>query len=149
MMSDDHPPQNDAVRFRDSVLTKLTVFVALVVILSATVMNWIGYRFARQSLTNQIHERLDTVAHYREAQLNAYVAEQKSRAALVGSRTRLRKYLIDRLNNPGSEPGSLDGTTKTSRDAQQSTWFSRFLADCITRGSTPTRASAWPCVAAS
>jgi len=147
-MSDDHPPQNDVVRFKDSVLTKLTVFVALVVILSAMVMDWIGYRFARQSLTNQIHERLDTVAHYREAQLNAYVAEQKSRAALIGSRTRLRKYLVDRLNNPAvcrvfwTAQRSYCATRNTAPD------FRDLLADCITRGSTP-RASAWPCVAAS
>ncbi len=111
--------QDDTSRVRFSILTKLTLFVALIVIVSVTATNLIGFRFTRESLTSQIHERLHTVAHDREQRLKAYVNQQKERIALVGSRTRLRKYLADRLLKPDESGDFLAGTQRILKDAKR------------------------------
>ncbi len=108
-----------SVRF--SLLKKLALFVAAVVICTATLANYIGFRFARESLTTQIHQRLSTVAHDREQRLIAYLNQQKERAELVASRTRLRKYLADRLQDPETTPDFLAGTTRILEDARINT----------------------------
>ena len=108
-----------SVRF--SLLQKLALFVAAVVICTATLANYIGFRFARQSLATQIQQRLSTVAHDREERLIAYLNHQKERARLVASRTRLRRYLADRLSDPDSATGFLAGTANILNDARANT----------------------------
>ena len=85
---------------------------------------------SRESLTDQIQQRLSTVAYDREQRLIAYLNHQKERAELVASRTRLRTYLADRLENPGAAPGFLTGTTRILNDARANT--SEFQAILIT-----------------
>lgn len=109
----------EPVRF--SLLKKLALFVAVVVICTATLVNFVGFRFARQSLTTQIQQRLATVAHDREQRLISYLAHQKERARLVASRTRLRRYLADRLAAPDAETDFLPGTIKILNDARSNT----------------------------
>ncbi|MGB7342805.1 MAG: response regulator [Pirellulaceae bacterium] len=106
---------------RFSLLTKLAIFVAIVVITTATITNWIGFQFARRSLTTQIQQRLSTLAHDRERRLISYTTEQKNLAELIGSRTRLRKYLADFMD--GSEPEATfrSGAERILRDAVAST----------------------------
>lgn len=112
-----------------SIRTKLFLLVTSVGLISTIVMSWIGFRFARQSLTSQIHQRLETVAYDRAAQLTAYVRQQKERVALVASRTRLRRYLAERLEGKPLEE-FLEGSSRIIRDAESST--DEFLAIWIT-----------------
>ena len=48
-----------------SIFLKLAALVAFVVILTATIVSWVGFRFAKNSLSDEIHTRLDTLAHDR------------------------------------------------------------------------------------
>lgn len=116
--------------FQPSIRRKIYLFAAVVVLISTSVMSWIAFRFARQSLTTQIHVRLETVAHDREAQIMSYVRQQKERVALVASRTRLRRYLRDRINDTLSADNFLIGTSSILRDAKRST--AEFRAISIT-----------------
>lgn len=87
-----------------SIRTKLTIFVACVAILSASVTNWALYNWTYQSLTRQIHGQLGTLAHEREMRLKAYLSQQGERLALVASRTRLRSLLETRLDQALGTP---------------------------------------------
>ena len=113
-----------------NLLKKLALFVAIVVILTATIANWMGYRFARDSLTTQIHLRLETAAYDREQRLDAYVKQQKERALLVASRTRLRRYLAEHLDGIEPVDSFRAGVERILGDAQAST--DEFLAISIT-----------------
>jgi len=117
MSANEQKPQSTT---RFSILTKLALFVATVVVLSVSVANFVGFRFAKEGLTKQIHQQLFILAHNRERRLDAYVSQQKERAMLVASRTRLRRYLQDRLNGP--EPVDfLIGSKRILADAKTST----------------------------
>lgn len=107
------------VRF--SLLSKLALFVGVVVIFTATLTNWLGFRFAQESLTAQIQQRLATVAHDREQRLMAYVHQQHERAWLIANRTRLRKYLADHIDDPTSDGDFLVGTKRILEDAKRGT----------------------------
>ncbi len=114
-----------------SIFLKLAAFVAFVVILTATIMSWVGFRFAKNSLSDEIHTRLDTLAHDRDEHLRSYVSQQKERAALVASRTRLRAQLMDRLDPTTPEPKDfLDSTRRILIDANDT--LSDFLAIWVT-----------------
>ncbi len=105
---------------RFSLRTKLSIFVAIAVIMTATVANWIGFQVARRSLTTQIQLRLSTLAHDRERRLTAYATEHKRHAVLLSSRTRLRRYIVDRLDGKESEESFRVGAEKILRDAAAS-----------------------------
>jgi len=118
-------------QIRRSIFLKLATFVAFVVILTATIVSWVGFRFAKKSLNDEIHTRLDTLAHDREERLRSYVSQQKERAALVASRTRLRAQLLDRLDNTTPVPtGFIEGTRQILIDANETT--ADFLAIWVT-----------------
>ena len=106
---------------KSSILVKLALFVAVVIILSASAVSWTGYQFARNSLTEQIHQRLDTVARDRELMLSNYVSQQKERVSLVASRTQLRLNLKGHLTDPASVPEFYNRTQRILRDAKNST----------------------------
>ena len=112
-------PQRQKIRF--TLRAKLALFVALAVTLAATLANYIGFRFARESLKGQIHQRLHTVAHNREKRLLAYVDQQKERALLVVSRTRLRKHLADRLKGLEAQAEFVKGSKRILDDAKKGT----------------------------
>lgn len=93
---------------RGSIFLKLATLVAFVVILTATLVSWVGFRFARNSLTTEIHTRLDTLAHNREE--------------------RLRTELMNRLNKATPEPADfLESTRRIFIDANET--LSDFLAN--------------------
>lgn len=115
---------------RLTLLSKLTLFVAVVVILTATLANWTSFQYAKISLTEQIHRRLRTAASDREKRVNAYVNQQKERVRLIATRTRLRKYLYDHLELRESEDLFRAGAEKILRDAKSST--DEFIAISIT-----------------
>jgi two-component system, sensor histidine kinase and response regulator len=79
-----------------SLLLQYTSFVALVVVLAAGALAHIGYKFARNTLHDEIHDRLRLIAAERSASLEAYAARQLDRIALVVSRTRLRQLVQQR-----------------------------------------------------
>ena len=112
--------------------TKLAVFVAAVVILTATLANWTGFQFAKQSLGEQIQKRLSAVAHERQERILAYVNQQKERASLVASRTRLRKQLAEYLAGTLDESAFRAETEKILGDAKES--IDEFLSISITNG---------------
>ena len=87
------PKANRAMPIYGSLLFRLTGFVAIAVVLTAASVGWVGYEFARRTLRDQIHQRLSMVAADRATMLEAYVARQHERIALVASRTRLRQLL--------------------------------------------------------
>ncbi|MDV6030098.1 MAG: response regulator [Phycisphaera sp. RhM] len=101
--------------------TKLTIFVAVVVFLTATLANLTSFQFAKTSLTRQIHQRLQTAAHDRQQRVLAYVDQQKERALLVASRTRLRSYLLERIESAVDEARFRQGVQRILIDAQLST----------------------------
>lgn len=83
-------------RVKTSIRLKLTVLVALVVLVTAGALSLVSYLFARNVLRAQIHDRLSVVANDRQKLLLAYVQQQQERVALVASRTRLRQLVADR-----------------------------------------------------
>ncbi|QDV85045.1 hybrid sensor histidine kinase/response regulator [Planctomycetes bacterium TBK1r] len=110
--------------------TKLTIFVAVVVFLTATLANLTSFQFAKTSLIGQIHQRLQTAAHDRQQRILAYVDQQKERALLVASRTRLRSYLAERIEGTVGEARFRQGVQRILIDAKLST--PEFLSISIT-----------------
>jgi two-component system, NtrC family, sensor kinase len=78
---------------RTSIRLKLTLFVAVIVALTAGVLGVVGYGCARQILRNQINDRLSVLRADRQKMLLDYVQNQQSLLKLVASRTRLREFL--------------------------------------------------------
>ncbi len=104
-----------------SILFKQGLFVGALVVLTCTAVSLIGYQFARSSLRDQIHKRLNAVAHDRDVMLSAFVAQQKERIALVASRTQLRRLLDQHLRDPQSLPDFLELSRPILVDANKST----------------------------
>ena len=88
---------------------KLTLFVVSVILLAATLVGWMGYVFARQTLREQIEQRLRIVAADRRDMLLAYVHQQHERVGLVASRTQLRRIAEQlRMGDSGDAPFDAD-----------------------------------------
>ena len=106
-----------------SIFVRLAFLVAAVIFLTATVLSRSEFVFVQRSLTSQIHTRLNLLAHERERRLDSFVQQQKERVALVASRTRLRKYLIDfkKTTNLVPDDEFSTGTTRILLDARNST----------------------------
>ena len=80
-------------RIRLSILTKLTVLLALTVIVAGGAIGWAGTYFTGKILTDLIHEELATLAHERVARLSSYSHQKVQEVQLVSSRTQLRRLL--------------------------------------------------------
>jgi two-component system NtrC family sensor kinase len=91
---------------------------------------WTAYMFARDMLVAQIHARLTVVTSDRQAMLLAYIYQQHERVRLVGSRTRLRQLLEERVDNKLTDEAFRAGSTRILLDAQKST--EDFLVIAIT-----------------
>ncbi len=107
--------------FFRSLRGKLTCFVTLLVALAALASILAGYAYVREMLRDELREELSLRgAGLREVMLS-YVGQQRERASLVASRTRLRQLLRAHLDG-AVEPGAF--VTQTRRillDARQST----------------------------
>src|SRR5687767_655189 len=90
---------------RSSFVWKLALFVGLLIGLTAALLGWTGYRFTRAVLVDQIQDRLSVVAATRQAAVLAYTKQQKERANLIASRTRLRELV--ELQIAGSESAAV------------------------------------------
>jgi two-component system NtrC family sensor kinase len=116
--------------FRPSIWLQLAMFVGVLVILTSGVLIWTAYMFARDMLVAQIHARLTVVTSDRQAMLLAYIYQQHERVRLVGSRTRLRQLLEERVDNKLTDEAFRAGSTRILLDAQKST--EDFLVIAIT-----------------
>jgi signal transduction histidine kinase len=116
--------------FRPSIWLQLAMFVGVLVILTSGVLIWTAYMFARDMLVAQIHARLTVVTSDQQAMLLAYIYQQHERVRLVGSRTRLRQLLEERVDNKLTDEAFRAGSTRILLDAQKST--EDFLVIAIT-----------------
>ncbi|MFN0020666.1 MAG: response regulator [Pirellulaceae bacterium] len=97
----------------------MTLFVAVVLIFAGSSMSWVGYLVATNIVQSQIHDRLKVAAADRHQMLLAYVERQQELAALVASRTLLRRLieqhaageLNDEKLRVGAEPILKDART--------------------------------------
>jgi PAS domain S-box-containing protein len=100
-----------------SIRVKLTLFVAVVVTITAATTAVVGYRFAHQTLRDEINLRLSQKAADLRKLVLAYIARQKGNVALVASRTRLRQLLDERANGTVSPEQFQSETRKILLDA--------------------------------
>jgi PAS domain S-box-containing protein len=104
------------IPIRHSLLLKNTLFVAAVVVLAAGVLGHLAYIFARRTLTNDIHVRLQVVAADRAAMLENYAQHQRERITLVCGRTALREVLLQRRQGKLSEEEFRPAATRLLED---------------------------------
>jgi len=102
---------------RLSIFHKQAICMSLVVVMTAGVVGFACYQFARGQLRNQIHRRLATIALDRALLLNTYVAQQHERVGLVASRTKLRELLNQHRQDPGQPANFFAETSSILRDA--------------------------------
>ena len=108
-------------RPRRSIVSKLTLFVALVVILTSVVPGWLGYNFTKQLLEKQIEDRLLVVAHSRQTTVDYHIQGQLALLAQVASRTRLRESWEEFNSRKLTESKFRDETERILLDALKST----------------------------
>ncbi len=94
-----------------SIRVKLTLFVTVVVTVTAVSTAIVGYRFAHETLRDQINQRLSQKAADLRKLVLAYIARQQGRAALVASRTRLRQ-LLDEHTDGTISPDQFQGESR-------------------------------------
>ena len=83
--------------WRRSILFKLTAFVFAILIVTTVAMSWVGYEIAQSNVRDQIHDRLRVSLTAQRTLVLSYVDRQRERAALIASRTRLRKLVEEYL----------------------------------------------------
>jgi two-component system, sensor histidine kinase and response regulator len=103
-----------------SLLTKYTLFVALIVVVTAGLLGHLAYVFARNILHHDIHVRMQIIAADRAALLEGYSRHQLERAALVTSRTTLRSLLKSHLEGTLEEQPFREQARTILTDAQSS-----------------------------
>jgi len=106
---------------RSSIVFKLVLIVAPLLVLTTGIMSAAGYYVARQTARTEIHERLRVAATDRHKMITAYVAQQHERVQLVASRTQLRKLIEDHVYGGLDAADIRPGTAAILGDARQST----------------------------
>src|SRR4051794_14305292 len=80
---------------RRSIVLKLTLFVGILVSLTAGTLITVGYLYTSQMLSDQIDARLSAAAEDRQGLLRSRLAHLDERVRLIANRTRFRD-LLDR-----------------------------------------------------
>jgi two-component system sensor histidine kinase/response regulator len=106
---------------RSSIVFKLALFIAPLLVLTTGFMSATGYYIARQIARAEIHQRLRVAATDRHKMITSYVAQQHERIQLVASRTQLRKLIEDHVYGGLDAVDIQPGTAAILRDAKQST----------------------------
>lgn len=122
--SSPHEPSQKSdtpIRARSSMLIKMSIFVAALLILTAGLMSWAGYVVARNIIQDQIQKRLRVAASDRHAMVMSFVEQQLERVGLVASRTKLRNLVAQFQHNEITTEALLDGTRPILLDALKST----------------------------
>ncbi|MGM0576929.1 MAG: response regulator [Myxococcota bacterium] len=91
-------PRSVIGRLGGSIRTRLALFVAALVIVSAGVTAVVGYVFTQARLSQYAEEHLWGVVTGRLEVLQSWVDDQQARIALVTSRTRLRELVTQHLD---------------------------------------------------
>ena len=117
---EQRPPRREPSG-RSSVVFKLALIVAPLLVLTTGLMSGAGYYVARQIGRAEIHERLRVAATDRHKMITAYVAQQHERIQLVASRTQLRKLVEDHVYGGQDAIDIRLRTATILRDAKQST----------------------------
>jgi signal transduction histidine kinase/CheY-like chemotaxis protein len=95
-------PQH-AISARSSVLVKLALFVATLLVVTAGLMSWVGYLVARGIIRDQIHERLQVAANGSRDMVLSFVEQQFQRAELMACQTGLVELMTDLQSGEVSE----------------------------------------------
>ncbi len=103
--------------WRQSLLCKQAVFVALLVVFTAGAVGHLAYLLARDMLRDAIDEQLRLVAVERSMALENFASQQFERAALITSSTQLRQLLRARAIGTVDEVLFQDTTRQILRDA--------------------------------
>ncbi len=98
-------PEERAKPPRSSLLVRQTVFVAIMILLTSAVLTVAGYGFAHTILYREIREHMWTEAIGDQQQLQAYLARNNERLAVLARNTELCQ-LLD-LWGKGDIPGDL------------------------------------------
>jgi hypothetical protein len=112
-----------------SIVVKQTAFVALVVILTGCILAFGGYWLVRETLREQIHQRLELAAAGSQKLVEAYAQRQHERLALIASRTQLRRLIEQHADGNLPDAGFTELATPILSDALKS--IDGFLAIAI------------------
>ncbi|KAI5063146.1 hypothetical protein GOP47_0021693 [Adiantum capillus-veneris] len=82
-----------------SICLKLTIFVGLLVVLSAGVPALVLWLKTREQLLEEIERRLFTVSTLRQEQLREYLYSETDKTELIGTRVLINKYLLNPSSN--------------------------------------------------
>ncbi|MCO5581907.1 hypothetical protein L7F22_035796 [Adiantum nelumboides] len=86
-----------------SICLKLTIFIGLLVVLSAGVPALVLWLKTREQLLEEIERRLFTVSTLRQEQLREYLYSETDKTELIGTRVLINNYLL----NPSANNKSL------------------------------------------
>lgn len=109
------------MRLRNSVVFKLTLFVAALLVITAGLVSTAGYQVARDIIRDQILERLEVAGADRHAMVHSFVLQQYERANLVASRTKLRNRIEQARDGEVTDEFMRIETQPILRDALAST----------------------------
>lgn len=131
------------MRLRNSVVFKLTLFVAALLVITAGLVSTAGYQVARGIIRDQILERLQVAGADRHAMVRSFVLQQHERAGLVASRTKLRNRIEQARDGKVTDEYMRSETQPILRDALTSTdgFLSIAIADPSGRVITATDGS--------
>lgn len=108
-------------RIRISLRTKISLFVAALIVLTTLGLGIASFAIARHVVDEQIDSKLSVVASDRQRLLLAYIKQQHERVALVASRTRFRSLAQEYLDRQIGEDEFLSQSQTILQDALQST----------------------------
>jgi two-component system sensor histidine kinase/response regulator len=106
--------------FRHSIVIKLTLFVALVVVLTAGALGGVGYTFIRREILSEIEDLLSVVAYHRQESLLNFIHQQQDRVGAVADNDRLHSLLERHLERRLSDEGFRAESRRILLDAKES-----------------------------
>jgi two-component system, sensor histidine kinase and response regulator len=104
---------------RSPILLKLTVFICLVVLLTAGAVGGAGYVVTRNMLRGEIHKRLTTLASDRQQLLLTHTRQQLERIRLVALDPSLRDLLEAELGEEEAAGDALSAAASTLAHARR------------------------------
>ena len=104
----------------NSLIFKLTLLVALLLVVTAGGLTLLTYTRVRDMFSNQIAERLQVVAGARQGALHRFVHQQQMRISLLGRSARIRE-LLNRQQTGIAAEKLLEETNGLLKDAQEHT----------------------------
>src|SRR5215213_5816150 len=101
-----------------SIKRKLTIAVLVIALVPLAGAGVLAYRLAKQSLTAQVLDHLESVAAVQRARLESVTQQNIEKLQLVSSRTQMRRNFADYLQSPNDElRRKLNAVLQDARDA--------------------------------